>query len=161
MDEAGLTRRQERAAERMLEDEGLTGGLSDEPARALIAWAQQAALGAAAPPERTDEQVAALLQAIRRAARQAAATSPGDPLLLAAAADRALAELAPELRGGAGDTMFPSTDAGRRATEDPGVRTQNLEPITDPAAVPSFDRAGGRAPLAARRVALTTYCVPS
>lgn len=95
-DSASLTSRQQRAAERILEDEGLTGELSDGLAEYLIHWASDLAIHAAAPQytdAQADAYIAAIRQAARRAARQAAT---GQDLI--ALAQAALTDLAPELQ---------------------------------------------------------------
>src|SRR5688572_2950427 len=88
-----LTPRQQSAAESIQEDEGLTGDLTDDQARALVRWAGTAAARAAAPGP-SDDEAAALVGAVRRAARQAAhQAAPGQDIV--ALAEAALAEAAP------------------------------------------------------------------
>jgi hypothetical protein len=91
-----LSERAQQAAERLLEDEGLTGDLTDDQAQPLIAWASAAA-ARAADPAFSDEQLAASLAAIRKAVRQVAraAENEADPARLRASAEAALAALAP------------------------------------------------------------------
>jgi hypothetical protein len=64
---APLTERQQRAAERITEDEGLTSSLTDDQARPIIEWACYQAALLAADPARSDEEVETLVTAIRRA----------------------------------------------------------------------------------------------
>src|SRR6476659_8687751 len=80
--------RQQRMAERILEDENLRGDLEDDAATALVDWASQRAAAAAADPNRSDAVVEAQVQAIRAAARAAAhsgETAPQRLIALAAA----------------------------------------------------------------------------
>ncbi|MBP1467391.1 hypothetical protein EYB53_016885 [Candidatus Chloroploca sp. M-50] len=94
-----LTPRQEMAAERLMEDEGLTGDLLDEQAAPLIRWATEAAVKVAAPEVSEEEEEAglrAIAQAVRQVARSAGAER--DPARLVALAEAALAALRPERR---------------------------------------------------------------
>ena len=80
--------RQQRMAERILEDENLRGDLEDDAASALVDWASAQAAAAAGDPTRTDAIVEAQVQAIRQAARAAALsgeTAPQRLIALAAA----------------------------------------------------------------------------
>jgi hypothetical protein len=95
MESDNLTPRQQRAAERILEDEGLTGGLVDEPASHLVRWASEAAVRAAATTF-SDEQVNAALAAIRQAARQAARQAGADQDVVGLA-QAALEQASPQL----------------------------------------------------------------
>ncbi|PDW00520.1 hypothetical protein [Candidatus Chloroploca asiatica] len=94
-----LTPRQEMAAERLMEDEGLTGDLLDVQAAPLIRWATEAAVKVAVPEASEEEEEAglrAIAQAVRQVARSAGAE--GDPDRLVALAEAALAALRPERR---------------------------------------------------------------
>jgi hypothetical protein len=80
--------RQQRMAERILEDENLRGDLEDDAASALVDWASAQAAAAAGDPARTDAIVEVQVQAIRQAARAAALsgeTAPQRLIALAAA----------------------------------------------------------------------------
>lgn len=83
--------RQQRMAERILEDEMLRGDLEDEAATALIDWASAQAAAAAADTARTDAVVEADVQAIRQAARAAALSGETEPKRLIALAAAGLA----------------------------------------------------------------------
>ncbi|NJN19391.1 MAG: hypothetical protein HC822_25625 [Oscillochloris sp.] len=136
MAERELTARQERAVERLLEAEGLTGGLNDVQAEALLRWAADQAVVAAAP-DRSDAETAAFIQAIgtaiRRVAREYAAED--DPQRLVA---RATQLLAPALSA-AQPFALPAVPASGQTSV--------------PQAAPHI------ADLARRRISLTSYCV--
>src|SRR3989442_15228241 len=83
--------RQQRMAERILEDENLRGDLEDDAATALIDWASERAAAAAADPARSDAVVEAQVQAIRQAARAAARSGETAPQRLIALAAARLA----------------------------------------------------------------------
>jgi hypothetical protein len=84
--------RQQRIAERIMEDESLAGDLEDPAAKALIEWALQQAAAATADPARPDEAVQADAQAIRAAARAAARSGAQDPQQVVARAEVLLAQ---------------------------------------------------------------------
>lgn len=73
-----LSERQQRAAERILEDEGLTGDLTDTQARPLIVWASQRAAAVAVDPARSDEDVSQTVTAIRRAVLRTASAAAAE-----------------------------------------------------------------------------------
>jgi hypothetical protein len=75
MSDDPLSKRQQRAAEAILEDERLTGDLTDERATLLIEWASQRAVFAAANPNDSDEEIDQRVRAIRWAVRHAARTA--------------------------------------------------------------------------------------
>src|SRR6478672_3401571 len=83
--------RQQRMAERILEDENLRGDLEDDAATALIDWASKQAAAAAADPAASDAAVEAQVQAIRQAARAAALSGETAPQRLIALAAAKLA----------------------------------------------------------------------
>src|SRR5215207_10487176 len=83
--------RQQRMAERILEDESLRGDLEDDAATALVDWASQRAATAAADPARPDAEVEAQVQLIRQAARAAACSGETEPRRLIALAEASLA----------------------------------------------------------------------
>ena len=83
--------RQQRMAERILEDERLRGDLEDDAATALIGWASERAVAAAADPTHTDAAVEAQVQAIRQAVRAAALSGETAPQRLIALAAARLA----------------------------------------------------------------------
>lgn len=89
-----LAERQQRAIERILEDEGLTSDLSDDQARPLIAWARYQASLVAADPAYSDEEVTAALRAIRKAVIHVPSRAPNehDPTRLVALAQQLLNE---------------------------------------------------------------------
>jgi hypothetical protein len=89
--------RQQRAAERILEDEGLTGDLTDQQARPLIEWASAKAASIAADPARSDAEVHDAVSAVRRAVLGvAAAASPEhEATRLIALAEQHVAESLP------------------------------------------------------------------
>jgi hypothetical protein len=88
------TDRQQRMAERILEDESLRGELEDSAATALVDWASQRAARAAADPAQPDDQVEALVQQIRQAARTAALSGETEPKRLIALAEDRIAPAA-------------------------------------------------------------------
>lgn len=97
MTEDATKERQARAAERLLEDEGLTGDLTDDQAKPLLEWASAEAARAAADPAKTEEELDEALRAIRRAVLKAAqegASEDGERLV--ARAEEALAPAPPE-----------------------------------------------------------------
>lgn len=86
--------RKQHAVERILEDESLTGGLTDVPARALIDWAVAQVTARAEHPGVSDEALRATTQAVRHAVRDAARSGVADPLQLVACAAQNLAATA-------------------------------------------------------------------
>jgi hypothetical protein len=91
-----LSERQRRAAEELLEDEGLTGDLTDEQARPLLDWASAEAARAAKDPSRSDEDLSADVARIRRAVREAARDAEAAPAELVARAAALAAPPAPK-----------------------------------------------------------------
>lgn len=121
MQSDNLTPRQLRAAERLFEDEGLTGDLTDDAARAVLHWASEVAVHTSGPVY-SDEQADAAFGAIRRAVRQAARqVSDGDGDDVVALAKTALAQLAPEL-------VAPLAPPPTPPTPPPEVHVQRLSP---------------------------------
>lgn len=108
--------RQQRMAERILEDENLRGDLEDDAATALVDWASKQAAATAADSARTDAVVEAQVQAIRQAARAAAISGETEPqgLITLAAAKLALSQDAP-------DTASPLAPADAPAQVTPAV----------------------------------------
>src|SRR5688572_6211540 len=98
-----MNERQQRMAERILEDENLRGDLEDKAANALVDWASKRAAAAAADPDRSDAAVEAQVQAIRQAARAAALSGETAPKRLIALA---AARLAPS--GDSADDSAPA-----------------------------------------------------
>jgi hypothetical protein len=90
---SALTPRQERAAERIYEDESLTASLSDDPARALVAWAVAQVVAAAARPDLDDARLSAYGKAVRSAVRSAARAGQRSQHALVARAEEELARL--------------------------------------------------------------------
>lgn len=93
-----MNERQQRAAERILEDEGLTGTLTDAQARPLIDWASAQAARVAADPTRSDAEVDAALGALRQALLRVSSTAADaqDAERLVALAQQAFAQLVPD-----------------------------------------------------------------
>jgi hypothetical protein len=120
--------RQQRMAERILEDENLRGELEDDAATALIDWASAQAAAAAANPARSDAVVEAQVQAIRQAARAAALSGETEPKRLIALAAAGLA---------------PSQDAAN--VELPAAPTSASE-IAEPAVATNVSVAENAAP---------------
>jgi hypothetical protein len=115
--------RQQRMAERILEDENLRGDLEDKAANALVDWASKRAADAAADPDRSDAAVEAQVQAIRQAARAAALsgeTAPKRLIALAAARlapSQDVADSVPAVATNATDPAEPAMASGGAATE--------------------------------------------
>lgn len=90
-----LLRRQQAAAEAILEAEGLTADLTDQQAAPMLAWAARQAAIIASDPSRTDaeieELVALVRQSVRRTGSNAIGTAP--PAQLLSSARRELREL--------------------------------------------------------------------
>ena len=86
-----MNERQQRMAERILEDENLRGDLEDKAANALVDWASKRAAAVAADPDLSDAAVEAQVQAIRQAARAAALSGETAPKRLIALAAARLA----------------------------------------------------------------------
>lgn len=86
--------RQQRAVERIVEDEGLTGDLTDDQARPLIDWASARVAQVAGDPAQSDADVAAWVTAVRQAVLHVASTASDeyDPQRLLALAEQALAQ---------------------------------------------------------------------
>ena len=95
---APLTERQQLAAERILEDEGLTGDLTDAQASALLEWASAEAAHIAADMAISDAEVEAAVTAIRRAVSQVATSAAAEiePERLVILAQKALRQLPQE-----------------------------------------------------------------
>lgn len=91
--------RQQQAAERIMEDAGLTGDLTDDLARPLIEWATRQAAQIAADAARSDAEVDAAIGAIRRTLLRVtqAVTADHTAGQLVALAHHTLIELAPDL----------------------------------------------------------------
>lgn len=107
-----LTPRQQRAAERILEDEGLAGSLSDEPASRLVGWASEEAIRAATDTASEGEMEARLAD-IRRAARQAARQASSGHDIVAIAQALLGQAASPQI----GDSPPPTAEAvGEKAT---------------------------------------------
>jgi hypothetical protein len=120
--------RQQRMAERILEDENLRGDLEDDAATALVDWASKRAADAAADPARTDAVVEAQVQAIRQAARAAARSGETEPQRLIALAAAKLA---------------PSHDA---AHAEPPAASTGASDLAQPAVVTDVSAAENAAP---------------
>jgi hypothetical protein len=123
-----MNERQQRMAERILEDENLRGELEDDAATALVDWASAQAAAAAADPARSDAVVEAQVQAIRQAARAAALSGETEPQRLIALAAAGLA---------------PSQDAGN--VEPPAAPTSASE-LAEPAVATNVSVAENAAP---------------
>jgi hypothetical protein len=141
--------RQQRMAERILEDERLRGDLEDDAASALVDWASKRAVDAAADPARPDDVVEAQVQQIRQAARAAALSGESDPRRLIAVAES-------KLRPG----VTLSSDTGVERAPDSIASEiepaeQPIEPATPLAAAPTAARSVGEE-LAKAAVATTT-----
>src|SRR3954449_10609332 len=104
--------RQQRMAERILEDESLRGDLEDDAATALVNWASAQAAAAAADPDRADAVVEAQVQAIRKAAHAAALSGETEPKRLIALAAAGLAS-----SPGLAKVESPAVAAGAAAGE--------------------------------------------
>lgn len=91
--------RQQQAAERIMEDAGLTGDLTDDQARPLIDWATNQASRIAGDAARSDAEVDVAIGAIRRAILQVAGVATADHTggQLVALAQQTLFQLAPDL----------------------------------------------------------------
>jgi hypothetical protein len=102
--------RRQQAAERIMEDAGLTGDLTDDLARPLIEWATRQADRIAADAARSDAEVDAAIGALRRALLQVtqAATADHTAGQLVALAHHTLIEFAPDLEDVAVD--LPDTN---------------------------------------------------
>ncbi len=122
-DSTSLTPRQQRAAEYILEDEGLTGDLEDSQAQQLVNWAGDAAVRAAAPRQ-SDAQAEALVAAVRQAARRAARQAAEQGQNVVALAEAALAEFAPTVPGA--QPPAPRTPTLRRRIESLRTRLISL-----------------------------------
>ncbi|HJZ49454.1 MAG TPA: hypothetical protein VKE41_19890 [Roseiflexaceae bacterium] len=120
--------RQQRMAERILEDESLRANLEDAAATALVDWASQRAAAAAADPARPDDVVEAQVQAIRKAARAAALSGESDARRLIAVAE---ANLAPGVRG-ASDAAAAVPSIGQEQSAASGS-SQPPQPAAPPA----------------------------
>lgn len=104
--------RQQRMAERILEDERLRGDLEDDAATPLINWASERAAAAASDPARPDDAVEAEVAAVRQATRTAARSGETEPAKLIALAEQTLANSAPApVAAAAAPAAPPSTTA--------------------------------------------------
>jgi hypothetical protein len=129
------TDRQQRMAERILEDESLRGDLEDDAAAALVDWASQRAESAAADPAQTDDQVEAQVQLIRQAARAAALSGETEPKLLIAFAESRLAPAdAPDPKAAATTSSAATTQAKTRAEQPANARAVGAERAATPTA---------------------------
>ena len=106
--------RQQRMAERILEDERLRGDLEDDAATALVDWASKRAAAAAADPARPDAAVEAEVEAIRKAARAAARSGETEPQRLIGLAE---ARLAPGAAVSAGPAQPAASAASANVPE--------------------------------------------
>lgn len=88
-------RRRQLVAERLLEDEGLTGALNDAQATPLLQWACAQAGEVAADATRNDDEVDAAVSAIRAAVRKAAALATSDPAQIVTLAAQAMGQAVP------------------------------------------------------------------
>ncbi|HEU5099262.1 MAG TPA: hypothetical protein VFU22_09595 [Roseiflexaceae bacterium] len=124
--------REQRMAERILEDESLRGDLEDSAAKVLVDWASQRAAHAAADPAQPDDAVEAQVQQIRQAARAAARSGETEPRRLVALAEAGLSPAA-----------APSGDSAAIAASDKPSKepTQADQPVAA--------RAVGEQPMAA------------
>jgi len=136
--------RQQRMAERILEDESLRGDLEDDAATALVDWASQRAASAAADPARPDAEVEAQVQLIRQAARAAARSGETEPRRLIALAE---ASFAPgvTLTSGPADATPSATAVSR-----PKPVAQPAAPLVPQAAVRSVGEATTETPQRSR-----------
>ena len=132
--------REQRMAERILEDESLRGDLEEDAATALVDWASAQAAAAAADPDRTDAAVEAQVQAIRQAARAAARSGETEPQRLIALATAQLAPShkpapadAPAAATSASDRPSPSAPANVSASES-GAPQSGVQPAGKAAA---------------------------
>jgi hypothetical protein len=123
--------RQQRMAERMLEDESLRGDLEDSAAAALVDWASQRAAASAADPSRPDDEVEEQVRTIRQAARAAALSGETEPRRLIALAE---ARLAPGVTLSS-DAAQP--EASRASVKAPESIERSAAPAAQPAATPS------------------------
>jgi hypothetical protein len=124
-----MRERQQLAAERILEDEGLTGDLPDPQAQALIAWASAQAGAIAGDATRSDEQVSAAITELRRSVRAVAASGEADPQQLVA---QAAASFAAAAAAGAATIAAPAQESpAPPASSMPAAPTS--QPITDAA----------------------------
>ena len=148
--------RQQRMAERILEDENLRGDLEDDAATALVDWASKHAAAAAADPARTDAAVEAQVQAIRQAARAAALSGETEPQRLIALA---AARLAPSHDQAHVETPAASTGASNRAGTAVVTDVSAAENAAPPADVPVVGEAPAQV-VAAIPSAQTTPSAP-
>jgi hypothetical protein len=151
-----MNERQQRMAERILEDENLRGDLEDDAATALVDWASERAAAAAADSARSDAVVEAQVQAIRQAARAAALSGETEPQRLIALA---AARLAPSQD--AAHIESPATPTGASDLAGPAVVTDVS--AAEKAAPPSNTPVVGEAPtqvVAATRSAQPTASAP-
>jgi hypothetical protein len=111
-----LSERQRRAAEAILEDEGLTGDLTDEQARPLLDWASAEAARAAGSASRSDAELSADVARIRRAVREAARDVEAAPAQLVA---RAAALAAPPAPKALPAEALPRSEPGEDRCEGP------------------------------------------
>ena len=139
--------REQRMAERILEDESLRGDLEDDAATALVDWASAQAAAAAADPDRTDATVEAQVQAIRKAARAAALSGETEPKRLIALA---AAELVPS--PDVAKVEPPSVSTGASASAEPAV-AESPAPVraatsmtAPPPSAPAAEQSSGAAP---------------
>jgi hypothetical protein len=156
--------RQQRMAERILEDEHLRGDLEDDAATALIDWASKRAAAVAADSANSDAAVEAQVQAIRQAAGAAARSGETAPKRLIALAAAKLApsqdtgsikppaaataaagkpELAKEVPA-AGDSVSPSAKPAAEAPATQGAATASA--AQPPPSAPLAEKVSGAAP---------------
>jgi hypothetical protein len=132
------TDRQQRMAERILEDESLRGDLEDSAATALLDWASQRAVRVAADPAQPDVQVEAQVQLIRQAARAAALSGEAEPMRLIALAEAKIASAAaPSSDAEAGAPAATTVKEATHAEQPAAARTVGEEHAPSPASRPT------------------------
>jgi hypothetical protein len=123
-----MNERQQRMAERILEDENLRGDLEDKAANALVDWASKRAAAAAADPDRSDAAVEAQVQAIRQAARAAALSGETAPKRLIALAAARLAPSGDSADDSARAAVLNASDPAEPAVAAGGTATEQAVP---------------------------------
>jgi hypothetical protein len=148
-----MNERQQRMAERILEDENLRGDLEDKAANALVDWASKRAADAAADPDRSDAAVEAQVQAIRQAARAAALSGETAPKRLIALA---AARLAPS--GDSAESAPPVAAADAAAPIEPAMASSAV--VKEKDAPPKDAPVAREAPAPVSAVATATPPTP-
>lgn len=128
------TDRAQGLVERIQEDERLRGDLSDPAATALVAWATEQVLGAAADPQRSDEDLAALAQTVRSAARTAAEAGDAPAAEVVARAQANLAQAAPAAPAPAAEAPAQTLAEPAPAEAPPAAVAALAEAVTESAA---------------------------